>query len=89
MRPRAFVRQFGIDYPFLLVGEPEEAPAKIRRLKNSTRFRPPSCSDAMAACARCTPVFASAATGTVHADSKRAMAAEIERLLAEKAPTTH
>ena len=43
VRPRAFVKQFGIEYPFLLVGEPEDAPAKKDGEKKC-----PNCPDAPA-----------------------------------------
>ncbi len=55
VRPRAFVKQFGITYPFLLVGEPEDAPRRSRRPRTSTRSRPRSSSARTAACAECTP----------------------------------
>lgn len=89
VRPRAFVKQFGIEYPFLLVGEPEEAPAKISQAENLNAFPTTFVLGRDGRVRTVHAGFASAATGTVHADSKRAMAAEVERLLAEKAPTTH
>jgi peroxiredoxin len=89
VRPRAFVKQFGINYPFLLVGEPEEAPAKISQAENLNAFPTTFVLGRDGRVRTVHAGFASVATGTVHADSKRAMAAEIERLLAEKAPATH
>ncbi len=89
VRPRAFVKQFGIEYPFLLVGEPEDAPAKISQAENLNAFPTTFVLGRDGRVRTVHAGFASVATGTVHADSKRAMAAEIERLLAEKAPTSH
>lgn len=87
VRPRAFVKQFGIEYPFLLVGEPEEAPEKISQAENLNAF---PTTFVIARDGRVRTVhagFASVATGTVHAESKKEMRAEIERLLAEKPAT--
>ncbi len=89
VRPRAFVKQFGIEYPFLLVGEPEDAPAKISQAENLNAFPTTFVVGRNGLVRQVHAGFASVATGTVHADSKKAMRAEIENLLAEKAPATH
>jgi peroxiredoxin len=89
VRPRAFVRQFGIEYPFLLVGEPEEAPAKISQAENLNAFPTTFVLGRDGRVRTVHAGFASAATGAVHAESEKEMKEEIERLLAEKAPTTH
>jgi peroxiredoxin len=89
VRPKAFVKQFGIEYPFLLVGEPEEAPAKISQAENLNAFPTTFVLGRDGRVRTVHAGFASVATGTVHSESKKAMAAEIERLLAEKVPTTH
>ncbi|MGE3957321.1 MAG: peroxiredoxin family protein [Vicinamibacterales bacterium] len=87
VRPRAFVKQFGIEYPFLLVGEPEDAPAKIAQAENLNAFPTTFVLGRDGRVRTVHAGFASVATGTVHADSKKEMKAEIERLLAEKAAT--
>ncbi|MGC4086177.1 MAG: TlpA disulfide reductase family protein [Vicinamibacterales bacterium] len=89
VRPRAFVKQFGIEYPFLLVGEPEEAPAKIAQAENLNAFPTTFVLGKDGRVRTVHAGFASVATGTVHDDSKKEMKAEIERLLAEKVPVTH
>ena len=89
VRPRAFVKQFGIEYPFLLVGEPEEAPAKIAQAENLNAFPTTFVLGKDGRVRTVHAGFASVATGTVHSEGKRAMRAEIERLLAERTPTTH
>ena len=89
VRPKAFVKQFGIEYPFLLVGEPEEAPAKVSQAENLNAFPTTFVLGKDGRVRTVHAGFASVATGTVHAESKKEMAAEIERLLAEKTPVTH
>ncbi len=89
VRPRAFVKQFGITYPFLLVGEPEDAPAKITQAENLNAFPTTFVLGKDGRVRTVHAGFASVATGTVHEDSKKDMKAEIERLLAEKSPATH
>ncbi|HUR33593.1 MAG TPA: TlpA disulfide reductase family protein [Vicinamibacterales bacterium] len=89
VRPRAFVKQFGIEYPFLLVGEPEDAPARISQAENLNAFPTTFVLGKDGRVRTVHAGFASVATGTVHSESKKEMTAEIERLLAEKVPTTH
>ena len=89
VRPRAFVKQFGITYPFLLVGEPEDAPAKITQAENLNAFPTTFVLGKDGRVRTVHAGFASVATGTVHEDSKKEMKAEIERLLAEKSPASH
>jgi thiol-disulfide isomerase/thioredoxin len=89
VRPRGFVKQFGIEYPFLLVGEPEEAPAKISQAENLNAFPTTFVLGRDGRVRSVHAGFASVATGTVHAESKKEMAAEVERLLAEKVRTTN
>jgi len=89
VRPRAFVKQFGIEYPFLLVGEPEEAPAKISQAENLNAFPTTFVLGRDGRVRTVHAGFASVATGTVHSESKKEMTAEIERLLAERVPATN
>jgi peroxiredoxin len=89
VRPRAFIKQFGIEYPFLLVGEPDEAAAKIPQAENLNAFPTTFVLGRDGRVRTVHAGFASVATGTVHAESKKEMAAEIERLLAEKYPATN
>ncbi len=88
VRPRAFVKQFGMPFPFLLMGEPEEAPAKLPQAENLNAF---PTNFVLGRDGRVRSVhagFASVATGTVHAESKTEMKREIERLLGEAVPQT-
>jgi thiol-disulfide isomerase/thioredoxin len=89
VRPRAFVKQFGIEYPFLLVGEPEDAPAKITQAENLNAFPTTFVLGKDGRVREVHAGYASVATGTVHEESKKEMKALIERLLAEKTPATH
>jgi len=83
VRPRAFVKQFGIPFPFLLMGEPEDAPATLGQAENLNAFPTNFVIGRDGRVRAVHAGFASVATGTVHAESKTAMKAEIERLLAE------
>jgi len=89
VRPRAFVKQFGIEYPFLLVGEPEEASAKITQAENLNAFPTTFVLGKDGRVRTVHAGFASVATGSVHSESKRAMSTEIERLLTEKVSTSN
>jgi len=89
VRPRAFVKQFGIEYPFLLVGEPEEAAAKISQAENLNAFPTTFVLGRDGRVRTVHAGFASPATGAIYGESKKEMKEEVERLLAEKAPTTH
>jgi thiol-disulfide isomerase/thioredoxin len=84
VRPRAFVKQFGMPFPFLLMGEPEEAPAKLSQAENLNAFPTNFVIGRDGRVRSVHAGFASVATGTVHAESKTEMKREIERLLAEK-----
>jgi thiol-disulfide isomerase/thioredoxin len=88
VRPRAFVKQFGIPFPFLLMGEPEDAPTTLAQAENLNAFPTNFVIGRDGRVRAVHAGFASVATGTVHAESKTAMRAEIERLLAEKVPQT-
>ena len=89
VRPRAFVKQFGIEYPFLLVGEPEEAPAKISQAENLNAFPTTFVLGKDGRVRTVHAGFASVATGSVHTESKKAMSTEVEHLLAEKVSTSN
>jgi len=84
VRPRAFVKQFGMPFPFLLMGEPEDAPAKLTQAENLNAFPTNFVVGRDGRVRSVHAGFASVATGTVHAESKIEMKKEIERLLAEK-----
>ena len=84
VRPRAFVKQFGIEFPMLLAGEPEDAPSKLPQAENLNAFPTTFVVGRDGRVRSVHAGFASVATGEVHAESKAAMTAEIERLLAER-----
>jgi len=89
VRPRAFVKNFGIEYPFLLVGEPEEASAKIPQAENLNAFPTTFVLGRDGRVRTVHAGYASVATGTVYSETKKEMTDLIERLLAEKVPTSN
>lgn len=88
VRPRAFVKQFGITYPFLLVGEPEDAVKQFTQVENFSAFPTAFVVGRDGKVHAVHAGFASVATGNLHTISKKAFTAEIVKLLAEPAPAT-
>lgn len=84
-RVRGFIKQFGLTYPVLLAGTPDEAPAKIPQAVNLTTF---PAAFVLGRDGRTKAVhagYASKATGEYYRREQMAFVAEIERLLAEPA----
>jgi peroxiredoxin len=88
-RVRGFIREFGLTYPFLLAGTPEEAPAKIPQAVNLSTF---PATFVLGRDGRVRAVhagYASKATGDFYRIEQMAFVAEIEQLLAEPAPAAN
>jgi len=85
-RVRGFIKQYGIAYPFLIAGQPEEAPDKIPQAVNLNTF---PATFVLGRDGRVRAVhagYASKATGDFYTKEQQQFVAEIDRLLAEKAP---
>jgi thiol-disulfide isomerase/thioredoxin len=83
-RVRAFIKQYGISYPFLLAGEPEQVGEKIPQAVNLNTF---PATFVLGRDGRVRAVhagYASKATGRFYELEQRAFLAEIDRLLAER-----
>ena len=83
-RVRGFIKQYGLTYPFLLAGEPEDAPAKIPQAVNLNTF---PATFVLGRDGRVKAVhagYASKATGDFYAKEQKEFLAEIDRLLAER-----
>jgi peroxiredoxin len=88
-RVRGFIKEFGLTYPFLLAGTPEEAPAKIPQAVNLSTF---PATFVLGRDGRVRAVhagYASKATGDFYRLEQMAFVAEIERLLAEPLPAAN
>ena len=83
-RVRAFIRQYDITYPFLIAGEPEQAPQKLPQAVNLTTF-PATFLLGKDGRVRATRAgYASKATGEFYEKEQKQFLAEIDRLLAER-----
>jgi peroxiredoxin len=88
-RVRGFIKQFGLEYPFLLAGTPEQEAEKIPQAVNLTTF---PATFVLGRDGRVRAVhagYASKATGAFYREEQMAFVAEIERLLAEPAQATN
>ncbi len=85
-RVRGFIKQFGLTYPFLLAGTPEEAPEKIPQAVNLTTFPATFVLGRNGRVQAVHAGYASKATGEFYDTEQRAFLAEIDRLIAEPAP---
>lgn len=83
VRLRAFISQYHLEYPFLLAGEPEQLAEKLPQLASLNSFPTTILIGRDGQVRGAHAGFAGRASGRFHADAKREMAAEIERLLAE------
>jgi len=85
-RANAFVKQYGVKYPYLLAGAPEQMWEKVPQLLNLNTW-PATVFVGRDGTVRAVHAgFASPASGEFHAQLKREFAERIEQLLAEKAP---
>jgi thiol-disulfide isomerase/thioredoxin len=85
-RAKAFIKQYGVEYPYLIAGTPEELGQKVPQLVNLDTF-PASIFIGRDGTVRAIHAgFASLATGEFRARQDREFEARIEALLAEKPP---
>ncbi|MEQ1870346.1 MAG: TlpA disulfide reductase family protein [Vicinamibacterales bacterium] len=83
-RVRGFVKQYGLTYPFLLAGLPEEAPEKIPQAVNLRTFPATFILGRDGRVKAVHAGYASKATGQFYVTEQRRFVAEVEQLLAEK-----
>ena len=85
-RAKAFVSQYGVEYPYLLAGAPEEMWEKVPQLLNLNTW-PATVFVGRDGTVRAVHAgFASPSTGEFYSRQDREFTQRIEQLLAEKAP---
>lgn len=89
VRLKAFIRKFGIAYPVLLAGVPDQLAEKVPQAENLNAFPTTIFVGRDGRIRSIHAGFASAAAGEFHEKGKAAVRAVVERLLAEKATTTN
>jgi peroxiredoxin len=82
-RVRGFIKQYGITYPFLLAGEPDQAPEKIPQAVNLNTFPAAFILGRDGRVRAVHAGYASRATGDVYQEEQQAFVKEIDQLLAE------
>jgi thiol-disulfide isomerase/thioredoxin len=88
VRLRAFIKEYGIAYPVVLPGEPGQLNEKVPQAVNLNSF-PTTFLIGRDGLVRGTHAgFAGRATGNFHTETTRGITAQVERLLAERAPAT-
>ena len=88
VRLRAFIKRYGIEYTVLLPGEPKELNAKVPQGENLNAF-PTSFYIGRDGRVRSVHAgFFGKSTGKFHVEAKEEITALVERLLAERAPTS-
>jgi thiol-disulfide isomerase/thioredoxin len=88
VRVRGFMKQYGLTYPFLLAGEPEEAPEKIPQAVNLNTFPAAFVLGRDGLVRAVHAGYASKATGEFYEKEQKEFIAEVDRLLAEPAPAS-
>jgi peroxiredoxin len=83
-RPRAFIKQFGIQYPLLLAGTPEELAAKIPQADNLDSFPTMFIIGRDGTVRSVHAGYSSIATGELYTATTGAITRQVEQLLAEK-----
>jgi thiol-disulfide isomerase/thioredoxin len=89
VRLKAFMKNFGIEYPVLLVGEPEQLAEKVPQAENLNAFPTTIFVGRDGRIRNIHAGFASKAAGDFHAKGKEEVTAIVEGLLAEKATRTN
>jgi peroxiredoxin len=87
-RPRAFIKQFGIQYPFLLAGEPGQLAAKIPQAENLDSFPTMFIIGRDGKVRSVHAGYSSIATGELYTVTTREITRQVQRLLAEKVKGT-
>lgn len=85
-RVHAFVKQYGVKYPYLIAGAPAEMWEKVPQLVNLNTWPATVFVGRDGTVRAVHSGFASPASGKYHAELKKEFTARIEQLLAEKAP---
>ena len=83
VRLRAFVKQYGIEYPMLVCGEPDQASEKMPQLKNFDAWPTILLLGRDGRVRQVHAGFPSAGSGAVYAQTRHEIAASVEKLLAE------
>ncbi|HEV7693688.1 MAG TPA: TlpA disulfide reductase family protein [Hyphomonadaceae bacterium] len=86
-RARAFVKEYGVEYTYLLAGAPAEMWEKVPQLNHLDTWPATIFVGRDGKIDAVHSGFASPASGEFHADLQKDFTARIEKLLAEKAPT--
>ncbi len=89
VRLKGFMKNFGIEYPVLLAGQPEELNEKVPQAENLNAFPTTLFVGRDGKIRRIHAGFASRAAGDFHAKGKEEVTAIVEELLAEKATQTN
>jgi len=87
-RLRAFNKRYGIEYTVLLPGEPKELAEKMPQAVNLNSFPTTFYLGRDGRVRGVHAGFPGAASGKFHQEAKAAIAADVERLLAERVPST-
>jgi peroxiredoxin len=87
-RVRGFIKKYGITYPFLIAGEPEQAAEKIPQAVNLNTFPATFVLGKDGRVKATHAGYASKATGEFYEKEQKAFVAEIDRLLAERPSTS-
>jgi len=87
-RARAFVKQYGVDYTYLLAGAPAEMWEKVPQLNHLDTWPATIFVGRDGKISAVHSGFASPASGVFHEQLKSQFTTRIEQLLAEKAPAT-
>jgi thiol-disulfide isomerase/thioredoxin len=85
-RLRAFVKQFGLDYPVLVAGVPDEVRAKVPQATNLDAFPTTFFVGRDGLVRGVHAGFPSPGSGTFYTQAAREVTTEVERLLSEHAP---
>lgn len=85
-RARAFVKQYGIEYPYLLAGAPEEMWAKVPQLLNLNTWPATLFIGRDGTIRAVHSGFGSPSTGEFYARQDKEFTSRVEQLLAEEAP---
>jgi peroxiredoxin len=83
-RLRAFIKEYGLEYTFLLAGEPEQLAEKVPQAENLNAFPTTFILGRDGRVRAVHAGFPSSASGKFYADAQREVSEQIERLLREK-----
>lgn len=87
-RLHVFIKQYGMTYPFVLVGEPEQLAEKLPQLTNLNSFPTAIFLGRDGLVKAVHAGFAGKVTGSFNAEGQKEVTAEVERLLAQSPAST-